>query len=170
MGAVVPMQILMPTLLFIGLTGLLGIQILVPLGKERFVLYSEIAGAVVDLILNAILIPKLGATGAAIGTLVAEAVVLIVQLIALRTDHIQEAFRPVQYGKIILAVACGCAASFWVLLLHLGNFATLLISAVLFFAVYAGILLLLREPMAGEVLEILTRFLKGEKQGESNES
>ena len=170
MGAVLPMQILMPTLLFIGLTGLLGIQILVPLGREKYVLYSEIAGAVVDLILNAVLIPKLGATGAAIGTLVAECVVLAVQIIALRQDHIGDAFRPVQYWKILLAVVAGCAACFWVLLLHLGNFVTLLISAVLFFAVYAGILLLLREPMAGEILGILTRFLKGEKQGEANES
>ena len=170
LGAVLPMQILMPTLLFIGLTGLLGIQILVPLGKERFVLYSEIAGAIVDLILNAILIPKLGATGAAIGTLAAEAVVLIVQVIALKNDDIQDAFRPVQYWKILIAVIVGCGACFWVLLLNLGNFITLLISAILFFAVYAGILLLLREPMAGEILDIIKRFLTGKKQGEANES
>ena len=170
MGAILPMQILMPTLLFIGLTGLLGIQILVPLGKEKYVLYSEIAGAVVDLILNAILIPKLGASGAAIGTLVAEAVVLAVQVIALWKDDIQDAFRPVQYWKILIAVVAGCAACFWVLLLHLGNFMTLLISAILFFAVYAGILLLLHEPMTGEILDIFKRFLKGKKQGEANES
>ena len=53
----IPMQIIMPTLLFIGLTNILGIQILIPLGKERYVLYSTIIGALVDLILNAILIP-----------------------------------------------------------------------------------------------------------------
>ena len=170
MGAVQPMQILMPTLLFIGLTGLLGIQILVPLGKEKYVLYSEIAGAVVDLILNAILIPKLGASGAAIGTVVAEAVVLIVQIIALRKDNIRDTFRPVQYWKILIAVIVGCGACFWVLLLDLGNFITLLISAILFFAMYAGILLLLREPMAGEILDIIKRFLTGKKQGETNES
>ena len=40
MGSILPMQILMPTVLFIGLTGLLGIQILVPLGREKMVLYS----------------------------------------------------------------------------------------------------------------------------------
>ena len=42
---------------------------LVPLGKEKIVLYSEIAGAVTDLILNALLIPVLETSGAAIGTL-----------------------------------------------------------------------------------------------------
>lgn len=57
-GAIVPMQIIMPTLFFIGLTNIMGMQILVPLGKENIVLYSEIVGAVVDLAINYILIPK----------------------------------------------------------------------------------------------------------------
>lgn len=79
------MQIIMPTLLLIGLTNIMGIQILVPLGKERIVLYSEIAGAVIDLILNLILIPHMASVGAAIGTLTAELVVWIVQFVALKT-------------------------------------------------------------------------------------
>ena len=58
--SILPMQIIMPTLLFIGLTNIMGIQMLVPLGKEKYVLYSEIAGAIVDLVLNAILIPFMG--------------------------------------------------------------------------------------------------------------
>ena len=165
MGAIVPMQILMPTLLFIGLTGLLGIQILVPLGKEKMVLYSVLAGAGIDLIINAILIPKMGPSGAAIGTLVAEIVVLIVQLSALRQDHIGEAFAPVQYWKIIVAVVAGSAASFWVLFLNVGNFLVLLISAVIFFAVYYAILLLLKEPMSREIIDIGIRFVrKGKKE------
>ena len=40
-GAVVPMQVIMPTLLLIGITNILGIQILVPMGREKTVLYSE---------------------------------------------------------------------------------------------------------------------------------
>ena len=76
--AVLPMQVIMPTLVFIGLSNLTGIQILVPKGREKQVLYSEIAGAVVDFCLNLMLIPHLGATGAALGTVAAEAVVLAV--------------------------------------------------------------------------------------------
>ena len=48
-SATLPMQIIMPTLLFIGITNVLGIQILVPLGREKTVLVSEIVGAVTDL-------------------------------------------------------------------------------------------------------------------------
>ena len=85
-GAILPMMIVMPTLLFIGLTNIMGIQMLVPMGREDAVMISTFVGAIVDLILNAIAIPILGASGAAIGTLVAEFVVLIVQLIYLRKD------------------------------------------------------------------------------------
>ncbi len=59
----------------------MGIQMLVPLGKEKVVLYSEIAGMIVDIILNALLIPKMASTGAAIGTLAAEIAVFIVQYV-----------------------------------------------------------------------------------------
>ena len=65
--AILPMEIIMPTLLLIGLSNITGIQILIPMGKEKYVLYSEIAGATINLIINAILIPRLGASGAAIG-------------------------------------------------------------------------------------------------------
>lgn len=158
MGSIVPMQILMPTILFIGLTNLMGIQILVPLGREKMVLYSVIAGAVVDLIINALLIPKYASSGAAIGTLIAEAVVLVVQLFVLRKDNIGEAFAPVQYWKILLAIVAGSAASFWVLFLNIGTFFVLMVSAVLFFAVYAVVLLLLKEPMAREIIDIVLQF------------
>ena len=65
-NSIVPMQVIMPTLLFIGISNIMGIQMLIPLGNEKVVLYSEIVGALVDLIINIALIPKLGATGAAI--------------------------------------------------------------------------------------------------------
>lgn len=79
-GAVLPMQLISFCVFFIGITNILGMQVLVPLGKERLVLYSVIGGAVIDFIINLRLIPQMGAAGAAIGTLVAESVVLILQI------------------------------------------------------------------------------------------
>ena len=55
-GAIVPMILIMPTLLFIGMSNITGLQILVPTGREKLVLYSTIAGAVLDVIINAALI------------------------------------------------------------------------------------------------------------------
>lgn len=159
-GAIVPMQIIMPTLLLIGLTNILGIQILVPLGKEQVVLHSEIAGAVTDVILNALLIPQYASAGAAVGTLVAEAVVFAVQFTALRKD-VCSSFRSIQYWKILLGLLVGTAASCWVPKLGLGSFLTLVISACLFFAGYLAALLVTREPLAKEVMgQILGKLHK----------
>ena len=134
-GAIVPMQIIMPTLFFIGLTNIMGMQILVPLGKENIVLYSEIVGAVVDLAINYILIPKYASAGAAIGTLVAEIAVWIVQYIYLR-KQIKDAYKNVRYGILILALFLGSIASLWVKKVFSGSFIVLLNSAILFFGVY----------------------------------
>lgn len=152
-GAIIPMQIIMPTLLLIGLTNIMGMQMLVPLGKENVVLYSEIAGAVVNLIINTLLIPRMASSGAAIGTLAAEAAVWLVQYGALR-DTIQTAYRKVHYGFIMLALGLASAASVWTKTLTLGvvgpsveAFVVLVISAVLFFGVYLLILTVVKEPL-----------------------
>ena len=150
MPAVFPMQIIMPTILFIGLTNIMGIQMLVPLGREKIVLCSEIAGAIVDLIFNVLLIPRLASIGAAIGTLLAEIVVWIVQFTALRTE-ILPAYKSIQYPKILLATVAGIVSSGWVKMLDIGNFATLLISSILFFGIYCAILTVMREPLVCEV-------------------
>lgn len=41
-GSVLPMQIIMPTLLLIGITNVIGIQIMVPMGKEKHVLFRKL--------------------------------------------------------------------------------------------------------------------------------
>jgi O-antigen/teichoic acid export membrane protein len=151
-GSIIPMQVIMPTLLFIGITNILGIQILIPLGKEKYVLISEIAGAIVDLTVNIILIPMMASTGAAVGTLVAEAVVLIVQLLALRTA-IKELFTKIQYIKIVAAVLVGACVSLVALYFNFGDFITLVISAILFFGAYFAVLLAVKEPMTGEIFK-----------------
>ena len=157
--SIIPMQIIMPTLLFIGITNILGIQILVPLGKEKTVLYSEIAGAIVDLIINILLIPQFKAAGAAIGTLAAEIVVFIYQYIALR-DEVGSAFRKIQYAKILLGIVLACLCSIWVTTMAFGNFVTLMISAVLFFGVYGLTLLVLKEPLVIEIFNQVINKVK----------
>lgn len=162
-GAVLPMQIIMPTLLFIGLSNLLGIQMLIPLGKEKMVLYSEITGAVVDLLLNYILIPMYGAAGAAIGTLVAEAVVLIVQYIALQTE-VKSFFREIPYRTIILSVTAGSVASVWILGLKLNSFVILAVASGLFFGAYLMVLVWRKEKLLMELLKTYRKETRGERE------
>lgn len=158
--SVLPMQIITPTILLIGITNVLGIQILVPLGKERQVLYSEIAGALADLILNAILIPRYASAGAAFGTLIAELTVLAVQCYALR-ETVGSVFRQIQYGKLLLGLLLGSALSLPLRLLHLNFFWTLACSAVVFFGAYGSVLFFGKEPLvrelSGQILHKLHR-------------
>lgn len=149
-GSITPMKIIMPTLLLIGITNILGIQILVPHGRERVVLYSEIAGAVVDLILNALLIPKYASSGAAIGTLAAEFAVFLVQIVALHKD-VAVSFRSISYWKIIIGILCGTILSIGILQLGMSDFVILLITAIIFFGAYFLVLLLTREKLTVEI-------------------
>ena len=155
-GAVRPMQWIMPTLLFIGLSNVLGIQILVPLNREKVVLWSIIAGAAVDVVLNVALIPQYGASGAAAATSVAELVVLAVQFFVLGKEA-TGAFAAVSFGKLLPALAVGIAAASWVLLMQWGSFVTLLLSGILFFGSYLAMLLVLKEEM---VKQLLMQLLK----------
>lgn len=158
-GSILPMQIIMPTLLFIGLSNIMGIQILVPLGKEKVVLYSEIAGAVVDLIINWILIPSMASAGAAIGTLVAEAVVTLWQYIALK-DTVTEAYKQVHYVPIVLGIVLGLLASLWTKMLGWHEFFILALSVVIFFGVYGVVLLVAKEPLTMDIMKQVFGKLK----------
>lgn len=149
-SAVIPMQVIMPTLLLIGLTNVMGIQILVPLGREKVVLYSEIVGMIVDIVINILLIPNMASTGAAIGTLAAEFAVWVVQFLSLR-DMITEAYKSVRYGMVFFALIVATVLSVWVKMLTVSTFITLVISACIFFGIYVGILVLMKEPFVIEL-------------------
>lgn len=153
-NSIVPMQLIMPTLLCVGITNILGIQMLVPLGKEKVVLYSEIVGGVVDVVLNAILIPQYASAGAAIGTLVAEFSVLIVQYIAL-LGEVADTFKQIHYFRIIIAAILGSIASVWVKTLQMSFFVSLCISAILFFGTYGVFLLVKKEDLIMEIWNMI---------------
>ena len=152
--SIAPMQIIMPTLLFIGLTNIMGIQMLVPLGKEKYVLYSEIAGALIDLVLNALLIPCYGAAGAAVGTLVAEVVVWIVQFKYLKNDIIP-IFKTIRYPLILLAAVISAAVAGLTKILDWHPFFILVVSAILYFGIYFLVLIIGKESL---ILELKDRF------------
>lgn len=164
--SILPMQIIMPTLLFIGLTNIMGLQMLVPMGKEKYVMSSEIVGAVVDLILNASLIPIFGASGAAIGTVVAEFAVWIVQFLCLR-DYIKQIYSNINYGYICCAVFVSMIPAFFIKRLGWNCFLTLAVSAILFFGIYVIILTILKETLVLGIVDKLLRILKLKSNKES---
>ena len=152
MEAIIPMKLIMPTLVLIGITNILGIQILIPLGREKIVLCSEIIGAVIDLIINWILIPLIASSGAAIGTMFAEFSVLIVQYVALKKD-VNYIFKSTHILKIIISTIIAGILSVPIKYLECGNLITLIISAGAFFGIYSFILILTKETLVVELLK-----------------
>ena len=153
-GSVLPMIVLMPTVLLIGLSNITGIQILTPQNLEQKVLNSIVAGAVIDFVLNLVLIPRFASTGAGLATLAAEAAVLVIQCVYLR-NIIGQIVREVSLGKILLASALSCAAGIFVkVTVDLSAFLTLAISACVFFGVYGLVLLVTREKFVWEIIRV----------------
>ena len=70
-----------PIILFIGLSNVIGLQILYPQGKEQLVILSVFGGALVNVLFNILLVPSLSYVGAAIATFIAEFIVLIIQIV-----------------------------------------------------------------------------------------
>ena len=91
-----------PTIIFIGMTQIIGIQILYPYGKEMLVIYSTLVAAVLNVALNLLLIPLFAEAGAAISTLIAEFSVLVVQ-VKLGKEYIPFRFVDRQVGFYLMA-------------------------------------------------------------------
>ena len=155
-GAILPMQVILPTVFLIGLTNVIGVQVLVPLGKEKEVFYSVVGGGVVDLIACVLLIPTFAVVGAAISNLLAELTVFLIQCYYVRkhkeTVDVGSALHQVEHGKIIISIgialvlASQCRALTW------KDFFVLLLSGTLFFVIYGICLFILKESFLMELL------------------
>ncbi|HAX52864.1 flippase [Muricomes intestini] len=161
MGAVIPMCVVTPTIIMIGLSNVLGIQVLVPIGKENKVLFSVIIGAVVDLLLNLVYIPKYAATGAAIGTLAAEVVVLMIQIAYLK-QMLWGMKGEIHWKQIGFAVLISTVVIWLVRRYVMINsvFFTLVVSAIIYFGTYGAVLLAMKEPFVLDIVEPILRKIR----------
>lgn len=162
-GAILPMQIVLPTIFLIGLTTVIGIQVLVPLGKEKEVFYSVSFGGVVDLAACLFLIPGYAVVGAAISNLLAELTVFVLQIYYVRQCkdkvNVAKALRRVEYGKIFLAIIAAMGIAWQCKTIAWKDFFVLLLSGSIFFAVYGIFLYVLKETFFMEmVIPIKEKF------------
>ena len=136
-----------------GLTGILGVQVLTAIEKEKYVLYSVIVGAVLDFALNILLIPQFGAMGAALATTIAEFAVLAVQLLYTRNLMCQIRSQLKWKSYIILsaiAAIFGCLTQMFQIK---STFLELVVSAFTFFCIYGVGLLVAKDSFAMEAVK-----------------
>ena len=93
------------TLIMIGFANVIRTQWILPQGRDSIFVRSVCAGAVVNLSVNLLLIPKMQSMGAVIGTLMAEMTVPVVQYVILRRELPYRRFA----GYTIIYMAIGTA-------------------------------------------------------------
>ncbi len=143
--AVVPlMQVISLLLIAIGIGGVTGAQYLLPTKREKTYTTVIVSGACLNLILNLIMIPSLGAMGAAIASVVAETMISTVGLIVLRKELpmkkiLLSSFKYLAAGLVMAAVLLAERRFLGATILHT------LIMVASGAVVYFGALLLLRD-------------------------
>ena len=160
-ASIIPLQIVVWALILSAITNILGIQILLPLKKDKQLLFSVLCAATVDVIANFLLVPKLAAVGTALSVIAAELSVLIVQIIILR-QYIKILFSGLQLHKIIIAllIAIACALFVREIVVNTSTLIIFLCSSSVFFLAYFIILLLLKEKFIMYVYHtIYTKFI-----------
>ncbi len=155
--AVLTLQLVSPILLMIALSGILGMQILYPQGKENIVIMSTAIGAVVNFCLNLLLIPHYAQYGAAFATAVAESCVTISMII------IGRKYLPIRLFTKQTAVYVIGTAMMAVVVYLISEYAAfkdiyaILICVPLAVLIYGLWLLLCKNSLAYEALNILRR-------------
>lgn len=82
--AVLPMRMVMPLLLVIGTEQILVLQLLIPMRKDRDILFSACVGVVACITVNLLLTAHLGSAGAALSWIAAEVAVMLCAFAAVR--------------------------------------------------------------------------------------
>lgn len=166
LGAVDAMRIIVIAIIPVGITNVIGVQVLTAIEREKLVLYSIIIGAVTDFLLNLILIPSYGASGAAFATMSTEFMVLVMQVIFAR-DILINVKRKINGIKYIVF----SSISVFICLIFnriekFSVFSGLILSVFIYFFSYACILLLNKEPLLIEYLNLfINKIFDNKKSG-----
>ena len=160
-----------PILIALGLNGITGVQYLVQIGKQNIFTISVTAGAVVNVLLNLVLIHFLGGVGATIASVIAEIVILGIQL-----RYFKDQFTVLEILKLSIKCFISGIVMFIVLKLLVNYMSVSIINTVIEVLI-GGIIYLLMlfilkyqflKDLSGQVIEGVKNKLKGEKQNASN--
>lgn len=152
-----------PIILLIAWSNVTGLQYLMPTHKEHEYTISVTAGAIVNIIANLVLISLWKANGAAIATVISEAIVLLIQLNFIKNElDLKEMFSSSwKYflSGLVMYIAIDTLNSILVM-----NFLNLIVEAVIGIIIYVSLIYILKAPIIITALNILKN---GESMGEN---
>lgn len=148
----------------IGLSNVTGMQYLIPIGKQNVLTITVIIGAVVNIALNAALIPFLASIGAAIASIIAELSVTISGFVYIKKTKQFELrgifagawkywVSGIIMGGVIYIIKLFIPVAVWALIV-------LIFTGII---IYFMLLLILRDQMVFEVLSSVKKFLMRKK-------
>ena len=79
-------MVIAPIIVFVGISNVIGVQYLLPTGRQKLFTISVTVGTLFNLCMNCLFIPRLASIGAAIGSIIAEFFVTITQLFMVRKE------------------------------------------------------------------------------------
>lgn len=107
-GAILPMRIIMPAIILVGIAQILVIQVLLPMKKDRVLLIASIIGAIISILLNVLLVSKNGSLGSAIVMLSAEFIVTMIYLVYVHKSALLRFPWKYFIQALIYSVPCVC--------------------------------------------------------------
>ena len=144
--AILTSQIVAFNILTVGLSGVMGIQVLYPLGKINIVILCTSIGAIINVFLNVLLIPRYGHNGTAVAYMLAEMTVTV-SMVFIGKRYIPIRFLKRQHLNYVLGSVVMGVCLYFISWLGLGNTATLVMMISMGGIVYVVILLFLRDSI-----------------------
>ncbi len=146
------MIIIAPIMIMIPISSLIGGQLYPVMNKEKITLLSVLIGAIMNFCINAMLIPKLGSKGAAIGTLIAESSVAIIQIFFsqkfINKRYIYPTVVKTVFSTIIMCIPLILIKRY----AQLSSFLSILICIPAGMFIYASVSILFKEKTALEIV------------------
>lgn len=143
--------VISPIMVLIGLSNITGTQYLLPTKKQNQYTLSVVVGAIVNFILNLILIKYFASIGASIATVIAELAVTSIQFILVRKeikfiDVIKLSYKYV-IGSLIMFM-CSMIVGYFIK----DNLVSIILQVIVSFFVYFLVLYILKDKMINEVV------------------
>lgn len=158
------LSLLAPNLFLLAWGNVLKTQVLMPRGKDKAYITATLIGAIVNIIVNLILIPHLKGIGAVIGTISAELVSLIYILFMVRSDFdLMTLSSSVKYIISGIVMMMGVFVAKKYAPITIGGLIFLVICGVLIFIIECMVLVLRKDQLLVEIEGILKNMLRKAK-------
>lgn len=157
--AVLTSQIVASNILMVGLSGVMGIQVLYPLGKINIVILCTLIDAAVNVFFNVLLIPRYGHNGTAVAYMLAE-VAVTVSMFLIGRKYIPIQFLKKQHLHYVGGGIVMGGVLYFISLLGLSIISTLITMICVGIMVYIIVLLWLKDSIGMVILSIVWRKMK----------